>query len=205
MSKKIVFIGASGHGKVLADIAELNGYNEIVFLDDNAERKTCGSYTVAGTSKDIDTYAGYDFFVSIGSASARESVQRLLEEKNCRLATLVHPSATVAKTVVLGQGTAVMAGAVINPDAVLGRGCIVNTCASVDHDCTLSDFVHIAVGAHVAGTVSIGKRTWIGAGATVSNNVSICEDCLIGAGAVVVKDITKSGTYIGVPAKKKHD
>jgi len=203
MSKKIVFIGASGHGKVLADIAELNGYDEIVFLDDNAEAKSCGEYPVVGTSKDTDTYADCDFFVSIGSAKVRERIQLTLEEKNLSLATLVHPAAVVAKSATLGQGTAVMAGAVVNPDAVLGKGCIVNTCASVDHDCALSDFVHVAVGAHVAGTVNIEARTWIGAGATVSNNVNICDDCLIGAGAVVVKNITESGTYIGVPAKKK--
>ena len=35
MKKKIVIIGASGHGKVIADIAEKNGYEEIVFLDDD--------------------------------------------------------------------------------------------------------------------------------------------------------------------------
>ena len=29
MNKKIVIIGASGHGKVVADIAKLNGYDEI--------------------------------------------------------------------------------------------------------------------------------------------------------------------------------
>lgn len=203
MSKKIVFIGASGHGKVLADIAAKNGYAEIVFLDDNAEVKSCGQYPVVGTSKDSDTYADCDFFVSIGSPNARERIQNMLEEKGFSVATLIHPNAVVADSTVLGKGTAVMAGAVINPDAVLGKGCIVNTCASVDHDCTLLDFVHVAVGAHVAGTVQIGARTWIGAGVTVSNNVNICSDCLIGAGAVVVKDITEGGTYIGVPARKK--
>ena len=59
------------------------------------------------------------------------------------------------------------------------------------------------MGAKLAGTVHVGKATWIGIGASVSNNLSICENCMIGAGAVVVKDITESGTYIGVPAKKK--
>ena len=28
---KLVIVGASGHGKVIADIAKLNGYKEIVF------------------------------------------------------------------------------------------------------------------------------------------------------------------------------
>ena len=33
--KKLTIIGASGHGKVVADIASLNGYEEIEFLDDD--------------------------------------------------------------------------------------------------------------------------------------------------------------------------
>ena len=33
--KKLIIIGASGHGKVIADIAIKNGYETIVFLDDN--------------------------------------------------------------------------------------------------------------------------------------------------------------------------
>ena len=95
-----------------------------------------------------------------------------------------------------------MAGAVINPGVRIGKGCIINTCSSVDHDCTVGDFVHVAVGSHLCGTVSVGDGTWIGAGATVSNNVSICSDCMIGAGAVIVNDIKKSGTYVGVPARR---
>ena len=33
MSKKLVIIGASGHGKVIADIALRNGYEIVGFLE----------------------------------------------------------------------------------------------------------------------------------------------------------------------------
>ena len=39
--KKIIIIGASGHGKVVADVARLNGYDEIVFLDDSKPHGLC--------------------------------------------------------------------------------------------------------------------------------------------------------------------
>ena len=38
---KLVIIGAGGHGRVAADIARLNGYSEIRFLDDNPDNKLC--------------------------------------------------------------------------------------------------------------------------------------------------------------------
>ena len=46
--KKIVIIGASGHGKVIGDIAVRNGYEEIVFLDDNESIKECAGFLVIG-------------------------------------------------------------------------------------------------------------------------------------------------------------
>lgn len=200
--KKIAIIGASGHGKVVADIAKLNGYEDIIFLDDNKDLKRCGTYEVAGMSEDAAKFSkdGYDLIVAIGNAKIREKIIKTAG-KTANVATLIHPCAVIADSARIGKGTVVMAGAVINPDAVIGEGCIINTSSSVDHDCVLGDYVHVSVGAHVAGTVSVGSATWVGAGATVSNNISICGGCMIGAGAVVVKNIDVAGTYTGVPAK----
>lgn len=101
------------------------------------------------------------------------------------------------------MGTAIMAGAVINPCSKLGKGVILNTCNSIDHDCVIGNYCHIAIGVHVAGTVSLGDNVWLGAEAIIKNNVTVCENCVIGAGVVFVKDITRTGTYIGVPARLK--
>ena len=48
----------------------------------------------------------------------------------------------------------------------------------------------------------MGECTHIGIGACVRNNVRICKDCTIGAGAAVVRDLSVSGTYIGIPARR---
>ena len=197
--KQLVIIGASGHGKVVADIARKTGYEEICFLDDNETLTECGGYPVVGRSSEWNRF-DCDFFVAIGNARTRERIMGKLEGKTIPI--LIHPSAVIGENVSIGVGTVVVAGAIINPDATIGKGCIINTGASVDHDCKIDDFVHVSVGAHVAGTVDVGKGTWIGAGVVVSNNLNICGDCMIGAGAIVIKDISNPGTYIGVPAGK---
>lgn len=199
--KQLVIIGASGHGRVVADIAKRTGYEQILFLDDQEVLTENGGNVVAGR---CSSYVDYDcdMIVAIGNPIIREKFMRELEEHGKNIPTLIHPSVSIGENVEIGKGTVIVAGAVINPGAVIGKGCIINTCASVDHDCHVGDFVHISVGAHVSGTVNIGERTWIAAGATVSNNLNICADCMIGVGAVVVKDILEAGTYIGVPARK---
>ena len=202
--KELVIIGAGGHGRVIADIAQKLGvYKTISFLDDGDAKETMG-LPIIGRSSDVEKYTNTaDIFVAIGNSAVRgEFIERLLA-MGANVPTLIHPSAIIGACVEIGAGTAIMAGTVINPCSKLGKGCIVNTSSSIDHDCMIGDYVHIAVGAHLAGAVSVGKKTWIGAGATVRNNVDICSNCMIGAGAVVIKDITEFGTYIGVPAKKK--
>lgn len=197
---KLTIIGASGHGKVVADIARLNGYSGIVFLDDDESVKECAGYPVIGKSTEAPEG---EVFVAVGNAAIRKQIMERYDER--LMPVLIHPSAVIASDVKIEKGTVVMAGAVINPGTKIGRGVIVNTTSSIDHDCAVGDYVHISVGAHLCGTVHIGNSTWIGAGATISNNINICESCMIGAGAVVIKDIEVPGTYVGVPAVLKKE
>ena len=201
MKDKIVIIGASGHGKVVADI--LNGYKEIIFLDDDETKDIIGKYLVAGRSKDIDNYKDEcDCIIAIGNNTIREKIYNKLSKLGINQITLIHPTAVIDKTVVIEEGTVVMANAVLNADVKIGKGCIINTAATIDHDCTINDFVHISPGVKIAGTVDIGKRTWIGIGSSIINNLTICDDCIIGAGSTVIKDIKEEGTYTGSPVRK---
>lgn len=195
--KRLIIIGASGHGEVVADVAVLNGYNDIVFLDDDKRVIECCGFSVVGNS--IDAPEG-ELFVAIGNQNIRK---RLMEKYISRKQpVLIHPSAILSKKVEIGNGSVVMAGCVINPNVRIGKGCIINTMSSIDHDCIIDDYVHVSVGAHICGMVKIGESSWIGAGAVISNNINICSGCIIGAGGVVIKSIYEPGTYVGVPVRK---
>ena len=201
--KSIAIMGASGHGKVLMDMAQLNGYEDIVFIDKNPQCDIFAGRKVANENTDIEKYIqqNYDFVVGIGDGAIRRKIQENLEEMGADIVSLIHPAAVIAEDVEIGDGTVIMAGAVVNPGTRMGKGCIINTSASVDHDNVLGDYVHVSVGAHTAGTVTIGDNSWIGIGSIVSNNIDICADTFICAGGVVVKNITKPGKYAGVPAR----
>lgn len=194
--KKMIIYGAGGHGKVIADIAVRTGYTDIVFLELGNPEGECLGFPILPETEETRALEG-DKIVAIGNNALRQKVQSGLTAK-----TLIHPNASLGIGANIGQGSVVMAGAVINPDATIGKGCIINTCASVDHDCVIGDFAHISVGAHVAGGCQIGDRTVIGPGAVVGLYRNIAADCIIGAGAVVIRDITEPGTYVGNPARK---
>ena len=180
-----------------------NAGDEVVGFLDDAENlpKTFAGSPILGKVEDYQRYQASEFIIAIGNALIRQKIAEKL--KNVNWYTAIHPSAAVSEIdCKIGKGTVVMPNAVINAGAKIGEHCIINTGAIVEHDNILENYVHISVGAKLAGTVHVGRATWIGIGASVSNNLSICENCMIGAGAVVVKDITESGTYIGVPARR---
>ena len=206
MVNKLALLGASGHGKVLADMAELLGWQHIDFYDDAwPTLVNNGPWPVVGnTTRLIQTLAEYQgVVVAIGNNAIRLAKLTELTQQGATLISLVHPAAVVSRHASLGAGTVVMAGAVVNACARVGEGCIINTNASVDHDCTLAPGVHISPGANLAGGVSVGQGSWVGIGACVRQLVTLGQNTMVGAGSVVVAPVSDFQTVVGNPAKPK--
>ena len=107
--RKLYIIGASGHGKVVADIAKLNGFTDIYFLDDDQSKRHCGIYDVVGATNEVPK--GQEVFVAVGNTDIR---QHLCQKYYDQLVTLIHPSSVIADNVKIGRGTVIMAGAVVS-------------------------------------------------------------------------------------------
>ena len=94
--RRLAIIGASGHGKVVADIARRIGYSEIVFFDDDESIHECGGYPVVGKSSEAGTIDA-DVIVGIGNADIRKRIQESIPHE--KLVTLIHPDAVIAEDV----------------------------------------------------------------------------------------------------------
>jgi len=202
--KKLIIIGAGGHGKVVADIAlKMGAWEQDVFLDDDESIKSAMGIAVIGkTNLALEQLKEADVFIAIGNNKGRELLQSKMEALGASIPVLIHPAATIGEKVEIGEGTVIMAGAVVNCCTVIGKGCIINTGATVDHDNIIEDYAHLSPGVHTGGTVKIGRCTHVGIGAAICNNVEITEESMIGAGAAVTKNILEAGTHVGIPAKK---
>lgn len=201
--KRLALLGASGHGKVVADIAQSCDWREIVFFDDAWPDISQNSHwPVVGNSEhllnQLDKFDGV--FVAIGRNKIRAQKLERLQSHFAPIISLVHPSAVISQYSRIGPGSVVMPGVVVNVDAKVGAGVILNTGCSIDHDCVLADCVHVSPGARLAGGVRVGRLSWIGIGAVVLQMIAVGEHVIVGAGAAVVKDISDGLTVVGVPA-----
>ncbi len=194
----MILYGASGHGKVILDILELQGEKGIDIWDDRPAGFFCGYSVVAPQLP--QTLESDKIIIAIGINKIRKKVVEKLNN-SITFGKAIHPSAVISGRVKIGEGTVIMAGSVINPDVVVGRHCIVNTSSSIDHDCELGDYVHISPNATLSGNVKVGEGTHIGSGAVSIQGIRIGKWCTVGAGAVIIKDIPDFATVVGNPAR----
>ncbi|PSV22651.1 acetyltransferase [Photobacterium leiognathi subsp. mandapamensis] len=201
---RLAILGASGHGKVLADIASITNWDIVDFFDDRWPQLTkIEHWSVVGNTETLfeclDSYDGV--IVGIGNNNIRLQKQQQLEQRNAKLVSLIHPSAVISNSATLELGSVVMANAVINPFCKIGKACIINTASTVDHDCYLADGVHISPGANLAGGIKIGSRSWVGIGANIIQLIEIGDDVIVGAGSTVIHSISSFQKVVGSPAK----
>jgi sugar O-acyltransferase (sialic acid O-acetyltransferase NeuD family) len=205
----IVFWGASGHAKVLAECSTRLGYRLVALFDNQPDLASpiAGVPLLGGW----DGLAGWraihpgpcSFLCAIGGDRGRDRVdihERLLAA-GLTPVSLIHPTAFTAGSAVLEPGCQVLANASVGVEARLGRQTIVNTNASVDHECTLGQGVHVGPGATLAGCVEVGDYAMVGAGAVLLPRVRIGRSAIIGAGAVVLGDVPDGVTMVGNPAR----
>lgn len=204
----ILVWGASGHAKVVADLARTLGFVVIAFIDDDETRhgeKFFGANVTHARHIESLRRESSRLALGVGDNRARERLFERAKRLGFLMAPLVHPSAYVAPSATIGDGSVVLAHAVINADARISLGAIVNTACIIEHDCFIGPFSHVSPGATLAGAVSVGQRVHVGAGATVLPGVHIGDNAVVGAGAVAIDSVPPDSTVVGVPARRTKD
>jgi len=192
--KSIAIYGASGHGKVVAEIAKLHGYNNIIYIDDGANEHIPFEDFL---QKSLNIPVAF----GIGDNQIRAKMYQKCIKNKLIIKTLIHPSASISEYVQIAEGTVVMANVVINVDSIIGKCCIINSSSIVEHDNTIGDFVHLSPHVACAGNIKIQNYTHIGIGTCIIQGITIGSNSIIGAGSVVIKDIKSKILAYGNPCK----
>lgn len=205
----VIILGAGGHAQVLADTLQSCSHTIIGFTDQNPAlaKRRLSDIEILGNDEILARYKPAAILLvngigSVESTQCRASIYSRMKRQGYQFATVVHPSALVAREVEMAEGVQVLAGAVIQTGTVIGENSIVNTSSSIDHHCRIGAHVHLAPGVVLSGGVTIGDYVHMGTGAIVIQGVTIGPGCVVGAGSVVLADVESDFKVVGVPARR---
>ena len=204
--KPLVMVGAGRAAlpRIVAEAAVAGGAPLAGYLDfgDDPQPPTTPIKRLGDAARldDPAFLAAFDLVVAWQGPERRRLCERILASGG-RLPVVAHPAATISTTAMIGAGTILSAGVIVQSDARIGRFCVLNTACTVDHDNVVGDSVSIGPGAHTAGRVTICDEAFVGLGALIINGVTVSRRATVGAGAVVVRDVAEGETVVGNPAR----
>lgn len=209
--RRLVVIGGGGHARAVIDAARAAHppFEVLGFLDPREAEETSrltGLPNLGGDERVALLAAGAGFVLGVGairSESPRAEIAARCAAHGARWVTVVHERALVSRTAQLGEGTVIMAGAVVGAGCRVGRHAIVNSGAILEHDVVAGDFASVGPGAVVGGGSRLGEASFLGLGCRVRDNTNVGRGATVGMGAVVLGPVSEGATVVGVPARAR--
>lgn len=208
--QKLVIFGAGGFGKEVAWlVSNINRVQKewdlLGFIDDteNLQGTDVNGIPVLGG---IEWFKDNTIPISVVCAVAKPKFRKMLIEKmeqyqHVRFATLIEPSAIIADTCEVDEGSIICAQSVISVNTKIGRHVIVDWNCTIGHDAVLNDFCTLYPSVNISGKTCLCECVEMGVGSKLIEELIIREGTIVGAGAVVVKSLSANCTAVGVPAK----
>ena len=200
--KEICIFGAGGFAKEVFWLAQQCKKNVDAFIDIHYGGYCCGKRVEPENYFDPNKHSAV---VAVGNPQLRKKIVNQIRDQYGEdvFETLISPSVNLmANNIEIGRGSVICANCIITCDVVLGAWSQLNLSTTIGHDTQVGQFFTTAPGVHVSGKVIAGECVYLGTNASTVEEISICDNVTIGASACVSKDITESGIYIGIPAKK---
>jgi sugar O-acyltransferase (sialic acid O-acetyltransferase NeuD family) len=202
--RRLLILGAGGHGRALADLAGACGFTVAGFTEPGGRGRD-----VLGTDEDLLVLVARHSLdgAVVGVGATALGVRRALFERigatGVATPALVHPRATASASARLGPGAVVFAGSVLGAGVEVGANAVVYSGVVVEHDSRVGDHAWLSPGAVLSGGVTVEAGAFLGAGAVVVPGVTIGRDAVVAAGAVVIAEVPAGTTVVGVPARPR--
>ena len=144
----------------------------------------------------------YVVMIAVANSKDREDIVKILP-KETQYFTFIHPTAQImSDDIIIGEGSFIGANSIITCNIKIGNHCLLNRGVQIGHDSTIGDYFSAMPGSIVSGNVNLGNKVYLGTNSSIREKINICDDVTIGLNTGVIKDINKSGVYVGHPIKK---
>ncbi len=156
--RSLLILGAGGLGQAVAEIAQMSRwYSRIAFLDDNPTDEKEALYSIIGKTEDAEKLVGtYTYAIAaFGNNQIRYSWIQKLKVYGYSLPRIIHQSAIISPSAMIGDGTIIRERAVISRGVTIGEGCLINIGVMIDHNVTVGNGCHLPMGCIVRNEIHI--------------------------------------------------
>lgn len=212
MKTRLVILGGPGDGDVVAEAihhAETAGGDLTLhgFLNDALEPGTLvAGVPVLGRFEDWVSLAEDIRFLpvihKVLETPRRVARLRSLALPDVRLASVIHPTACVARNVTVGPGSFIASHVTIQPGARLGKIVTIRAGASIGHDAEIGDFAYIGPNATLCGRSTLEEGAHMGPNSVLLDRRSVGAYSLVGIGSAVMKNFPPFSVLSGNPARR---
>ena len=206
--KKLIIAGAGGFGReVLQWALQSVDFNKkfIIsgFIDDDktALDKFSLSYKILGTITEWIPRNNEVFVVAAGYVNNKKIIESKLTEKGACYINIIHPTAIINDTAILGIGNIICPNVVISDSAFVNNHVSINVGSIIGHDAKVGSYSVISSQCDIA-TCNVGEGVFVGSKVSILPGMKIGTNSYLCAGSVIMSNVKDGGKMFGVPAKK---
>ena len=210
MSKDLVLFGAGGSGREIARLVEKindeeNTFNLLGFVDDNESlwgQNLNGIPVLGGTEWLLNFKDKVLCSVTSGIVKIREAICSKLIAQDVKFATLIDPSASIGKTVQIGEGCIINENCELTVNINVGNFVYLNSDVCLGHDDNVGDYSILNPHVQVSGACSIGRGVTIGGMSFLAPKVKIGDYAVVAQGSIVYGRVKDNAHVMGNPARR---
>ncbi|AIW20300.1 acetyltransferase [Vibrio coralliilyticus] len=124
---------------------------------------------------------------------SRQKVFNKIKSLGYNVETYLHQDAKIHTSKLIGEGSIVLPGAVLEPYCSIGSNSMIWCNTTVAHHASVGDNCWLASGCVVSGSAKVRDNAFIGVNSTIVNEVEVSELNIVGANALISK-CTKPNT-----------
>ena len=198
-NKDLIILGAGSAAELILEHVNIIGNYKIKYFvdyNDIPHRSHLFDVEVLGFNQldELRNFGYENIFIHLPSAKKTLEIMEYCAQKGFRLINVIHPTASISTTSVMGLNNLIGPYVVIGPYVTIGDSVSVLNCASVAHHSEICSGARISDGARVAGNVKISEFVLLGLNSTVNARLIIEKEITVLSGKSVYESLQIPGS-----------